>query len=254
MRYLTNTSKKHSQKYNHKHSLTAAALIAVIGLTGCSDDDDDSPAPEPVTPTTPVAVMQTYTVTVTNLTANQPMSPIAIASHSADVMLWQAGEAANVALEKIAEGGDAADVAAIEGVNSTVSGAGILMPGMSETITVTLDEADVANLTVATMLVNTNDAFTGLNSYDITMLAVDESVSMRGMVYDAGTEANSEAKGTMPGPADGGEGYNSERDDVDFVHIHPGVITMYDGLMDSVLTPSHRFDNPAVAISISRTE
>ncbi|WP_119967874.1 spondin domain-containing protein [Shewanella japonica] len=250
MRYLTNTSKKRS----HPYSLSAVALIAVIGLSGCSDDDDDSPTPAPVTPTPPAVVMQTYTVTVTNLTANQPMSPIAIASHGDDVMLWQAGEAANVALEKIAEGGDAADVAAIEGITSTVNGAGILMPGMSETITVTLEEADVANLTVATMLVNTNDAFTGLNSYDISMLAVSDSVSMRGMVYDAGTEANSEAQGTMPGPADGGEGYNAERNDVDFVHIHPGVITMYDGLMDSVLTPSHRFDNPAVSISISRTE
>ncbi|WP_285163978.1 spondin domain-containing protein [Shewanella goraebulensis] len=254
MRNLTNNTNMQSHKFSHKYSLTAVALIAVLGLTGCSDDDDDTPTPEPITPAEPAVVMQTYTVTVTNLTANQPMSPIAIASHSADVMLWQAGEAANVALEKIAEGGDATDVATIEGINTTVSGAGILMPGMSETITVTLNEADVANLTVATMLVNTNDAFTGLNGYDITMLEVDDSVSMRGMVYDAGTEANSEAKGTMPGPADGGEGYNSERDDVDFVHIHPGVITMYDGLMDSVLTPSHRFDNPAVAISISRTE
>jgi hypothetical protein len=74
------------------------------------------------------------------------------------------------------------------------------------------------------------------------------------MAYDAGTEANSEAKGTMPGPADGGEGFNASRDDVDFVHIHPGVISMYDGLADSVLGASHRFDNPVLAVTIMRTE
>ncbi|WP_193559158.1 spondin domain-containing protein [Shewanella donghaensis] len=245
---------KYPIKNINKYSLSAAALIAVLGLSGCSDDDDNTPSPEPTPTPTPAPVMQTYTVTVTNLTANQPMSPIAVASHGSDVMLWQAGESANVALEKIAEGGDSSDVAAIEGIGVTASGAGILMPGMSETITITVDEDDVANLTVATMLVNTNDAFTGLNSYDISMLEVDAMVNMRGMVYDAGTEANTEEKGTMPGPADGGEGYNATRDDVDFVHIHPGVITMYDGLADSVLTPSHRFDNPVIAISISRTE
>ncbi|WP_254843495.1 spondin domain-containing protein [Shewanella sp. UCD-KL21] len=244
---------KYSMNKITKYRLSAAAIITVLGLSGCSDNNN-SPSPEPTPTPTPDTLMQTYSITVTNLTANQPMSPIAIAAHSSDVMLWQAGETANIALEKIAEGGDASDVAAIEGIGVTASGAGILMPGMSETITITLDEADIANLSVATMLVNTNDAFTGLNSYDISMLAVDAMVNMKGMVYDAGTEANSEEKGTMPGPADGGEGFNAARDDVDFVHIHPGVLTMYDGLMDSVLTPSHRFDNPAIAISISRTQ
>ena len=226
-----------------------AMLAATTLLTACGDDDNDT-----VDETPPAAVMQTFTVTVTNLTANQPMSPVILAAHASDAMLWNAGEMASEAIEKMAEGGDTADIAALAVMTSSVNGAGLIMPGMSETLTLTLDEADVASVSLATMLVNTNDAFTGVNSYSIAGMQVDASSSMKFMAYDAGTEANSEAKGTMPGPADGGEGFNAARDDVDFVHIHPGVISMYDGLADSVLDASHRFDNPVLAVTITRTE
>ena len=228
-----------------------ALVIATTLLSGCGDDDDVVVVPEP---TPPVVVMQTFTVTVTNLTANQPMSPMILAAHSAEASLWQAGEKASVAIEKMAEGGDTADIAALAVIESSVNGTGMLMPGMSETLTLTLAQADVANISLATMLVNTNDAFTGINSVNIAGMAVDMPTMMHYMAYDAGTEANTEAKGSMPGPADGGEGFNTARDDVDFVHIHPGVISQYDGLTDSVLMPSHRFDNPVLAVTIMRTE
>lgn len=226
-----------------------AMLAAATLLTACGDDDNDT-----VDETPPAPVMQTFTVTVTNLTANQPMSPVILAAHASDAMLWNAGEMASEAIEKMAEGGDTADIAALDVLTSSVNGTGLLMPGASETLSITLDETDVASISLATMLVNTNDAFTGVNSYSIAGMQVDASSSMKFMAYDAGTEANTEAKGTIPGPADGGEGYNAARDDVDFVHIHPGVISMYDGLDDSVLDASHRFDNPVLGVTITRTE
>ncbi|MGB6135380.1 MAG: spondin domain-containing protein [Shewanella sp.] len=226
-----------------------AMLAAATLLTACGDDDNDT-----VDETPPAPVMQTFTVTVINLTANHPMSPVILAAHASDAMLWNAGEMASEAIEKMAEGGDTADIAALDVLTSSVNGAGLLMPGASETLTITLDETDVASISLATMLVNTNDAFTGVNSYSIAGMQVDASSSMKFMAYDAGTEANTEAKGTIPGPADGGEGYNAARDDVDFVHIHPGVISMYDGLDDSVLDASHRFDNPVLGVTITRTE
>ncbi|WP_434953051.1 spondin domain-containing protein [Shewanella sp. HL-SH4] len=226
-----------------------AMIAAATLLTACSDDDNVV-----VPPVEPEPVMQTFTVTVTNLTANQPMSPVILAAHNAEASLWQAGEMASLAIEKMAEGGDTADIAVLEVIDSSVNGTGMLMPGMSETLTLTLAQANVANISLATMLVNTNDAFTGVNSYHIAGMEVDMPQMVKYMAYDAGTEANSEAKGTMPGPADGGEGFNAARDDVDFVHIHPGVISMYDGLADSVLMPSHRFDNPVLAVTIMRTQ
>jgi hypothetical protein len=73
--------------------------------------------------------------------------------------------------------------------------------------------------------------------------------------WDAGTEANSEASGTIPGPADGGEGYNATRDDlVNFVAIHRGVISADDGLNSSILDESHRFDNPVARVMIERID
>jgi len=74
------------------------------------------------------------------------------------------------------------------------------------------------------------------------------------MAYDAGTEANSETAATIPGPAAGGEGYNSTRDDRDTVGGHPGVISADDGLTGSALDASHRFDNPVARITITRLE
>lgn len=235
-----------------KRSALALVTLATIGLAGCSDNDNDSPAP--IEPPVVAPVMQDYSVTVTNLTANQPMSPIAVVSHTTDNPLWSTGMAASIALETLAESGDGSGLANEPGVNELVSGAGIVPPGGSESISLSLEQANVADLSVITMLVNTNDAFTGTTGFDLATLAVDETATLRVIAYDAGTEANSEAKGTIPGPADGGEGFNAARDDNDKVHGHPGVISMDDGLMDSVLSASHRFDNPVMLIKVTRTK
>ncbi len=235
-----------------KRSALALVAFATIGLAGCSDNDNDSPAP--IEPPVVAPVMQDYSVTVTNLTANQPMSPIAVVAHSNDSTLWSTGMPASVPLETLAESGDSSGLVDETGVNELLSGAGILVPGGSETISVSLEQDSVASLSVVTMLVNTNDAFAGTTGFNLAALAVDQTTALRVIAYDAGTEANSEAKGTIPGPADGGEGFNAARDDNDKVHAHPGVISMDDGLMDSVLSVSHRFDNPVLLIKVTRTK
>lgn len=237
---------------NFKRNAIALVAFAAIGLAGCSDNDNDSP--EPVEPPVVAPVMQDYSISVTNLTANQPMSPVAVVAHNNESKLWSTGMPASVALETLAESGDSSGLVDEAGVNELISGAGILVPGGSETISVSLEQDNVASLSVVTMLVNTNDAFAGTTGIDLAALAVDESSTLRVIAYDAGTEANSEAKGTIPGPADSGEGFNAARDDNDKVHAHPGVISMDDGLMDSVLSASHRFDNPVLLIKVTRTK
>jgi len=101
------------------------------------------------------------------------------------------------------------------------------------------------------MLVNTNDGFIGLNGVDVSGLGLNESLDLKARVYDAGTEANSEAAADVPGQ--GGEGFNASRNDRDFVAVHPGVISMDDGLSGSSLDQSHRFDNPSARIVVTRT-
>lgn len=103
------------------------------------------------------------------------------------------------------------------------------------------------------MLVNTNDAFAGLRSIDVSGLAIGDAITLNAKAYDAGTELDSESAGTMPGPADGGEGFNANRSDVNnFVRGHGGVVTADDGLSSSVLNQSHRFDNPGMIVTIKR--
>ncbi|MFA3791585.1 spondin domain-containing protein [Aliiglaciecola sp. SL4] len=218
-----------------------------LGLVACNDNDD------PETPVTPVPVNVTYQVTVTNLTNGQPLSPVAVMLHGDD-KFWMIGESASVELETMAESGDNSGLLALPAVLASASGDAPIGPGGNETFEVTIEDITDAKLTVATMLVNTNDAFTGLNAWDLSQLAVGDSWKSSMSAYDAGTEGNSEAAGTIPGPADGGVGFEDVRDDVDFVAAHPGVVTSSDNLASSVLDSQHKFDNPVITISVTRVE
>ena len=104
------------------------------------------------------------------------------------------------------------------------------------------------------MLVNTNDAITAVQQVPLNSIAIGDSYPLMARAYDAGTEANTEAAGTIPGPADGGEGFNASRDDTGSVRVHPGVISVDGGLEDSVLSEVHRFDNPVALFSLTRIE
>ena len=222
------------------------ALSAGLALSACGDNNSVPPVaaePESIT----------YEITVTNLTHAQPMSPVAVIL-SSDGQLWQIGEPATIPLEKLAEGGESSELFSDSLVLNYASGAGVLLPGMSETLSVNLEAGIEAKLSVVSMLVNTNDAFTGLDSYDLGSLEEGQSVMFYSMTFDAGTERNSEMAGTIPGPADGGLGFESARDDVNFVAVHPGVLTEDDGLVGSVLTSQHKFDNPTAQIQITRLQ
>ena len=119
----------------------------------------------------------------------------------------------------------------------------------------TQDDALEKEVSLVTMLVNTNDALTALLNVDVSGLEVGASRQFITISYDAGTEANTELSGTMPGPADGGEGFNSVRDDIaDEVRGHPGAVTMDDGLANSVLNEIHRWDNPVARVTITRMQ
>ena len=241
-----------SKQSKFKKSIVVTAFASMI-LVGCGGDSDNNDDDMVTPPPPPPPVNYTYEISVINLTNAQPMSPVAVVLHD-EGDLWQIGEMATNALEVMAESGDNSDLIAQDFVAASASGAGILMPGANETISVTIENMMPMKMSVATMLVNTNDAFTGFNGMAITDLAVGESISLTTGSYDAGTEKNSELMASIPGPAGGGEGYNEMRDDVDFVAMHPGVVTSDDGLTGSALTQAHRFDNPTLRISITRTE
>ncbi|WP_261835998.1 spondin domain-containing protein [Vibrio ishigakensis] len=226
-------------------------VAASVGLlAGCPDDDDDNNATNSTT--------QSYTVSVTNLTPNQPMSPLAVLTHNSNFMLFEVGQSASVALEQLAEEGSNAELIAFsqsdENVIQGIAGNGLLLPGNSDEVTISLDVDEEGYLSVASMLVNTNDAFVGETGLSLKDLEVGESFQMNMNVWDAGTELNDELASTIPGPAAGGEGFNADRNDDDVVTFHSGVISSDDGLASSALDATHRFLNPGARVTITRTE
>ncbi len=238
-----------------KFNILLVTMAALLGLSACNDSDSKSSDRDTDMPPAPMPVSYSYQVTVSNLTYAQPMSPVAVVLHDQGDF-WQLGMSASMPLEVLAESGDNAMFLEAENVLVSSSGAGILMPGMNETIELTISDNQPAFVSVATMLVNTNDAFTGVNAVSLADLALGESISMTAGSYDAGTEKNTEWQSTIPGPASAGEGegFNGARDDLDLVAMHPGVVTADDGLSMSVLNQAHRFDNPTLKITISRIE
>lgn len=236
------------KSFNSKKSLIALACLSAVALAGCGGSSKSStPAPTP-TPT------YEYEVTVTNITSNQPLSPIAIITHNSEFKPFSVGEKSSTALELLAEAGDAKDVLALGAVINKAVGSAPVGPGATFTQTIETKDTKL-NLSVLSMLVNTNDAFTGLNSHDLTNYKVGDSMSFRLNVYDSGTEKNTETAATIPGPVSMGEGFNAERNDTnDFVTMHPGVVSQDDGLPDSALNVTHRFDNLVARVSIKRTK
>lgn len=221
-----------------KAGIGISATLAVVLMAGCSSDDDIN--------------YVDYEVEIVNLTHNQPFSPLALRGDSANYRAWTIGETASEEIEYIAEAGDNSQFLGTTSTKKSASGTGIIAPG--ETAVIDLRTKEKARyLSAVTMLVNTNDAFAGVTGLNLASLSVGEQTSLYLPVYDAGTEANDELLGSIPGPADGGEGFNSERDDVDFVAMHPGVVGRDDGYADSVLDSTHKFDGPVAKLTVTRT-
>ncbi|MFD2178458.1 spondin domain-containing protein [Veronia pacifica] len=224
-----------------KHYLATLSLVGI--LTGCPDSNPE----------------QTFTVTVENHTSAQPLSPLTVVAYKDNFSLYEVGKPASVALERVAEGGDNSALLAIkqgdDRVTYTASGRGPVAPGASQTVEISVRPNHAPYASVATMLVNTNDAFAGHNALPLRFMSTGQSYSYYLNTYDAGTEENTETAGSIPGPAGGGEGFNASREnDNDAVSIHPGVISADDVLPTSALQSQHRFQNKSIRITVTRTK
>ena len=244
-----------------KNRTTILARLLALGLgatliAACGSDNNNPPPPPPPPP----PAMATFDVTVTNLTNGQPLSPLAVIAHQDGYAVFAVGAAATAGLEMLAEGGDntalIAEAGADAAVIATASGAAPIGPAGSETVSITVPESELPGLavSVSAMLVNTNDAVTGINGASVADMQVGDSTTWQAIAYDAGTEANTEAAIHIPGPAGGGEGFNAARDDAaDRVAMHSGVVSQDDGFAGSDLSGQHRFDNPVAQIRVERS-
>ena len=108
-----------------------------------------------------------YEITLTNLTSGMYVTPPIVAAHPASASVFATGEPASEELRAVAEGGDTAALAALlESVGASIEVAEDLL-GPGESVTFTLSTADAPSndrLSLAGMLLPTNDGFVGLDS------------------------------------------------------------------------------------------
>ncbi|MEM6581884.1 MAG: spondin domain-containing protein [Pseudomonadota bacterium] len=164
-----------------------------------------------------------YEVTITNITSGQYFTPQLVVTHPVEAIIFRLGRPASTELEILAEAGDTTPLAdALAGVATDVTTIdGLLGPGQRTSVVIQGDP-DSDFLSVAAMLIPTNDTFVALNRVRLPVAgAIREMVP----AYDAGTEVNDQDCANIPGPQCGGAGYSPDPADTDegFVHISDGI-------------------------------
>ncbi|MDO6748459.1 spondin domain-containing protein [Gilvimarinus sp. 1_MG-2023] len=208
-----------------------------------------------------------YTIDIQNLTRGSVFAPLVVAAHSGSDSLFMVGESASTAVQAMAEGGDISGlVTSLESVGATISNnpaEGLLMAGDSVEVVLNTDSTANTYLSLAGMIVPSNDGFVGLNSL---MLPTETGVYHYTLnAYDAGTEANDELRGSgapgepglpVPPPLEEMVGHNAtgvEANAEGFVHIHRGVLgdTNAEGGSSDLDAGVHRWLNPVAHLTIT---
>ncbi len=182
-------------------------------------------------------------VTITNLTKGQVFSPPIVATHHRRLTpLFELGSEASVELAALAEDGMTGPLEMLwnDPLVKDVKTGDFIMPGQSGTI-----EVNAAygrdTLTVAGMLVSSNDAFFALNGVKLPRSGWKTYTSP---AYDAGSESNNEMCDFVPGPPCGGDDRATDGAE-GYVYIHSGIHGVGD------LLPSERnWHNPVAKITV----
>jgi hypothetical protein len=171
-----------------------------------------------------------FEVTVTNVTRGQRFTPILVASHRANVRLFELGEPASPGLQIVAEEGNVAPLTAAllaqSGVLDVANSGALLDPGASVTIRVRT-EGSFNRVSVAAMLIPTNDAFFALNGVRGPR-SLQQTEVFTSVAYDSGSERNDELCTTIPGPffiecGGPGGGAAPAGGEEGYVHVHAGI-------------------------------
>ncbi|MDH3639963.1 MAG: spondin domain-containing protein [Gammaproteobacteria bacterium] len=204
-------------------------------------------------------------VEITNITHGSWFTPLLVVAHRAGSDLFEVGQAASEPLEKVAEGGDIADLKTLAeslGGQTAVANDAPLGPG--QTAVVNFRPRDTRLLSIVSMILPSNDAFVGLDSFRLRGLGRRTVLYLNS--YDAGTEINDEllipgAGFNIPGaPGDpggnagsGGTGITSIEPNT-HIHTHAGIV----GDSDPTGGPSdfdsavHRWQDPVAKVVITR--
>ncbi len=225
-----------------RHRLIAAAVCALV-LAAVSIT---------LSPEAAAQARLNYRVTIYNLTYDQVFSPPLVVTHKSDASVFRSGYPASPGLRNLAEdGGNAAlrlELALSPDVMTLVAATAPIPPGGSASFDVAA-QGNFDRLSAVGMLVTTNDAFFGLDGFDIDSDAFSNrsSAMVFAPAYDAGTENNNELCAFIPGPPCGNGGVPDMAGAEGYVHIHRGIHGTGD--LDAA-----RFDwrNPVAKIVVTR--
>ena len=160
-----------------------------------------------------------YSVTITNITKGVSITPFIAAAHKNNMRVFHIGETASEEIVAIAEGGNIAPLqeklSASKKVFDIASSEGLLGPG--ESVTLELDGKN-GRLTLASMLLPTNDTFVSLNGVRLPWYG---KVTYLAKAYDAGSENNDELCANIPGPTCGGAALSPEDAGEGYVYPSP---------------------------------
>ena len=226
-------------RYSTHAAMSAVAAMLLTGLSANIQADSRRNGME-------------YEVTVTNLTKDQVLSPPVVATHRKTVAFFALGEPALDELVLVAEdgmGGPLADLLnTLPEVYEAIATTDPVPPGDSVTFDIE-SRGRFDQLSLAGMLVNTNDAFAAVDTVALPR-GRNRSVAYYASAYDAGSEANNEHCDFIPGPACGGAPNERDTDSAEgFVYVHSGV----HGIGD--LDPAqHDWRNPVAKIVVKRVK
>ncbi len=253
-------------------------LIALVAVTafGCTDGGkltEPTSEPDLTSPSFVVsppgqgagnARSQSYEVTIENLTGGQPFTPPVIATHRRATRIFEVGQAASFELKEVAENGNlpplvdalsdsrhvASVVVAVAGTPPPV------LPGGSVTVSITSTRG-AEFFSFASMLICTNDGFTGVDSR-LLPRKVGEALVLYSDGYDAGTEINTEDFADIVPPcppltgvssSDPGTGMSDPSlAEGDVIRHHPGILGG-----DDLMPGLHGWADPVAKITITRT-
>lgn len=245
-----------------RFSVLTLGLLVATGA--CSDESPTQLQPQFASASsTGQAGEAHYRVSIYNLSSGQPLTPPVTAVHRRSLSLFEVGSAATFEVQSIAENGNINPLVDFASTNKHVTDASVttgptvppVLPGEMVEYEV-MGQQGAKYLSFVSMLICTNDGFTGANSIRLPK-AVGESTSVMLSGYDAGTEINTEAfQDLVPpcGPLTGfdsmGLGTGMSNPDL----AEGGVITMHQGISgDADLQGDpHDFDGPVAQIMIER--
>ena len=209
--------------------------------------------------------MHEYEVKIENLTSGQPLTPPTLTTHLRKVSLFTVGDPASEEIKEIAENGNLGPM--IEALESNegvrefvIASAGDpppILPGASVTANIATYRGG-AFLSFASMLVCTNDGFTGIDGLALPR-RVGQTREVYTNAYDAGTEINTEDFADLVPPCQGLVGVSSDDEGTGVSNpelAENGVIRPHAGVAggDDLQVDPHGWTDPVARVTITKVK